>query len=83
MLSPHSRLRWSHPVRSRWVPQLPTHGSPDFYREEAARLTLIACDVADPVTRLELMEIAASFRKLADFVAAKFATAEMADSKLA
>ena len=63
--------------------ELPTRGTPAFYREEAARLTLIACDMADPTTRLELMEIAASFRKLADFVAANDIAIELADSNTA
>lgn len=81
---PYSRLRSSHSaIAHSGGSELPTRGTPAFYREEAARLTLIACDVSDPVTRLELMEIAASFRKLADFVIAHYAGPELADSKLA
>lgn len=49
---------------------MPRKHSPAFYREEAARLTLIACDIADPTMRLELLELAGSFRRLADFVSA-------------
>jgi hypothetical protein len=62
---------------------LPPRGTPAFYREEAARLTLIACDVTDPTTRLELMEIAASFRKLAEFVAGKHAVIDTTEAKSA
>lgn len=62
---------------------MPARGTPAFYREEAARLTLIACDIADPTTRLQLMEIAASFRKLADFVTANEIAIELADTKTA
>jgi hypothetical protein len=46
-------------------------GTPDFYREQAERLTYLAASAHEPATRLELLEIAATFRKLADHVAGK------------
>jgi hypothetical protein len=45
-------------------------GSPSFYREQAERLTFLAAQTASPETRLELLEIAASFQKLADYASA-------------
>jgi hypothetical protein len=41
--------------------------SASFYREQAERLTFLAMETASPETRLELLEIAASFQKLADY----------------
>jgi hypothetical protein len=62
---------------------MPRRGTPEFYREEAARLTLIACDVVDPATQAQLMEIAASFRQLSEFVAANWNDAETLESRTA
>ena len=41
-------------------------GSAEFYREQAIRITAIAVDTADNVSRLQLLEIAAAFQRLAD-----------------
>lgn len=41
-----------------------------FYREQAERLTFLAAETANPGTRLELLEIAASFQKLAEYASA-------------
>ena len=49
---------------------MPGAGSAFFYRRQAERFTLIAAEVTNPATRLELLEIAASFLKLADDAAA-------------
>lgn len=43
--------------------------SVSFYREQAERLTFLAVETANPEARLELLEIAASFQKLADYAA--------------
>jgi hypothetical protein len=45
-------------------------GSPGFYHEQAERLTYLAAETASSETRLELLEIAASFQKLADYASA-------------
>jgi hypothetical protein len=45
-------------------------GTETFYREQAERLTRIAAEASSPSTRLELLEIAASFQRLADYVSA-------------
>ena len=50
--------------------KMPGAGSAFFYRRQAERLTLIAAEITNPATRLELLEIAASFLKLADYAAA-------------
>jgi len=44
-------------------------GTPEFYRTEATRLALLALDATDPSTRLQILEIAASLKRLADYVA--------------
>jgi hypothetical protein len=44
--------------------------SATFYRQQAERLTFIAVETTSPETRLELLEIAASFQKLADYASA-------------
>jgi hypothetical protein len=49
---------------------MPDRGTPAFYREQAERLTRIAAETANPQIRLELLEIAASFQRLATFVVA-------------
>jgi len=45
-------------------------GSVAFYRQQVERLTFIAADMTSPATRLELLEIAAGFQKLADYASA-------------
>jgi hypothetical protein len=42
-------------------------GAASTYRDQAERLTFLAVGTANPETRLELLEIAASFQKLADY----------------
>ncbi|HEY1506687.1 MAG TPA: hypothetical protein VGF92_20455 [Stellaceae bacterium] len=49
---------------------MPEIGSASFYRQQAERLTYIAVETNHPATRLELLEIAASFQKLADYASA-------------
>ena len=44
---------------------LAERGTPEFYREQAARLAAIAADISDHSARLELLEIAAVFQRLA------------------
>lgn len=46
-------------------------GSAQFYQEQAIRLNAIALDTSDPIRRLTLLEIAASFEKLAEYAAAR------------
>lgn len=43
-------------------------GTPEFYREEAARLTLLAVDATEPGIRLQMLEMAATFTRLAQRV---------------
>ena len=38
----------------------------EFYRKEAERLVRIARDVRDPAIKLELLQVAAQFRTLAE-----------------
>jgi hypothetical protein len=40
--------------------------TPEFYREEAARLALFALDASHPAVRLQMLEMAATFRRLAE-----------------
>ena len=49
---------------------MPKTASSTFYRQQAERLTFIAAEAMNPETRLELLEIAASFQKLADYASA-------------
>jgi hypothetical protein len=49
---------------------MPETGSAPFYRQQAERLTFIAAETTNPATRLELLEIAASFQKLAEYASA-------------
>jgi len=49
---------------------MPDTGSAPFYRQQAERLTFLAAETINPATRLELLEIAASFQKLADYASA-------------
>ena len=39
----------------------------DSYREQVDRLSHLAADVEDPSLRFELLKIASSFRRLAEF----------------
>jgi len=48
---------------------LAERGTPEFYREQAVRLTRLAADSRTPESRLELLEMAAAFQKLADHAA--------------
>ena len=51
-----------------------------LYRQQAERITFLAAETIDAATRLELLEIAASFQKLANYASANsnFATHEAA-----
>jgi hypothetical protein len=49
---------------------MPEIGSATFYRQHAERLTFLAADTTNPATRLELLEIATGFQKLADHASA-------------
>lgn len=62
---------------------MPGAGSALFYRRQAERLTLIAGEINNPATRLELLEIAANFLKLADYASAhaNFAEEEFAEEE--
>ncbi|HEX4195710.1 MAG TPA: hypothetical protein VHY80_21550 [Stellaceae bacterium] len=53
--------------------------SASFYREQAERLTFLAAETANPAMRIELLEIAASFHKLADHAAANSHATEEED----
>jgi hypothetical protein len=44
---------------------LTERGTPEFYREQAARLTKLATEAKSVAARLELLDIAAVFQKLA------------------
>jgi hypothetical protein len=46
--------------------ELSERGTPEFYREEAARLALLALDASEPGIRLQMLEMAATFKRLAD-----------------
>jgi hypothetical protein len=59
-------------------------GSAKFYQEQAIRLNAIALDTTDAVRRLTLLEIAASFEKLAEYAAMREAAGEpLSDEKSA
>lgn len=45
---------------------MPGRGTAEFYREQAARLTMIAADARTSEAKLELLEMAAVFRRLAE-----------------
>jgi hypothetical protein len=45
---------------------LAERGTPGFYREQAARLTLLAAHASSPERRLESLQMAAVFLKLAN-----------------
>jgi hypothetical protein len=46
---------------------MPEPLSASFYRQQAERLALLAAETANPAMRLEFLEIAASFQKLASY----------------
>lgn len=56
-------------------------GTATFYRQQAERLTFIAVETTNPETRLELLEIAASFQKLADYASANSNSVARADEE--
>jgi len=45
---------------------LAERGTAEFYREQVARIQQIAESLSDPAGRLELLDIASVFQKLAD-----------------
>jgi hypothetical protein len=45
---------------------LAERGTPEFYREQVARLIGLASELTSPAARLELLDIARVFQKLAD-----------------
>jgi hypothetical protein len=48
------------------VDDLAERGTPAFYREQAARLTALAAIAGKPELRVELLEMASVFQKMAD-----------------
>jgi hypothetical protein len=48
------------------VDALAERGTPEFYREQALRLTLLAAESSSAEGRLALLEMAAVFEKLAE-----------------
>jgi hypothetical protein len=58
--------------------KMPEVGSAAFYRQQAEHLTFIAADMTNPATRLELLEIAAGFQKLAHYASANSVLAKKA-----
>ena len=56
--------------------EMPGTRSAIFYRQQAERLTSIAAEINNAATRLELLAIAANFRKLADYATANSYFAE-------
>jgi hypothetical protein len=58
-------------------------GTPDFYRQEAERLAGLAAEVASPALRLEMLQIAASFLKLAEYAAFHAAIPDLSKAKSA
>ena len=42
------------------------HGTPEMYREQAERLTLLAAETSSHVSKLEFLEMAAVFLRLAE-----------------
>ncbi|HXR88399.1 MAG TPA: hypothetical protein VN728_15570 [Stellaceae bacterium] len=51
-------------------------GSARFYRRQAERLAAIAAETTNSATRLELLQIAANFQKLAAYASANRLFAE-------
>jgi hypothetical protein len=56
-------------------------GTPEFYRQEAERIARLAMDARDPNLRLEMLEIAESFLKLAEHATATHLTVERLTGK--
>ena len=52
---------------------LAERGTPEFYREQVSRLVQLAETMTDAATRIELLDIATVFQKLADRSAASAA----------
>ena len=46
-------------------------GSPDFYREQAARLTALAAEIGDPALKLQFRDLATSLKMLAAIAAVR------------
>jgi hypothetical protein len=46
--------------------KLPERGTAEFYRHEAVRISRLAESVVNPSLRLEMLDIAAGFLKLAE-----------------
>jgi hypothetical protein len=59
---------------------MPEKATPEFYRQEAQRLTALATVTSDAALRLEIMEIAACFRRLANHADTSNEDAERAKS---
>jgi hypothetical protein len=55
---------------------LSDRGTAEFYRQEAVRISLLAESVVDPSLRLEMLDIAAGFLKLAKHAIASNAARE-------
>ena len=47
-----------------WV--MAERGTPEFYRKEATRLALLAIEIADPMARIQMLEMASTFKHLAE-----------------
>ena len=58
---------------------LAERGTAEFYREQVARILRIAGTLSDPAGRLELLDIAAVFQKLADRATAAATAAKVKD----
>lgn len=56
------------------VDDLAERGTPAFYREQALRLTKLAAETASHANRIELLEIASVFQKLAEHTSANLNT---------
>jgi hypothetical protein len=55
------------------VDDLAERGTIEFYRDQVARLVRLSETLTDPAARLELLEVAAIFQRLADRAAATVA----------
>jgi hypothetical protein len=55
--------------------------TPEFYRQEAERIARLAMDARDPNLRLQMLEIAESFLKLAEHATATHLTVERLTGK--
>ena len=63
--------------------ELPEKGTTEFYRAEAERIARLAEDVVDPTLRLEMLDIAAGFLKLAEHVIRSTAARHSREAKSA